>query len=783
MQKNRYKYERDGQIEFFDAYGIDYRNEPVLAQNTDGIYHGNLLEFKLSINNTDVVLSQAIKYLSHLRISGQPVPSRILLIDLNGTTVYEYASSDYQDFIECPYSGAASKDNDTFHGHAEPKATYDYANSEGLLSVMQLLVNKPADGDTEAIYNGNPASWYLPVHIDENCIVGYASTYYANNAKATKASFVGRNGEIRKPKFLKGVILPYEGQTNERFAYLMDCLNDRLHKKSLGAFYTPPAYAKKAAELVKRAIDGVPDGNDYVIIDRCAGTGNLEEALVGLHDRNGDEVVSHCIISTLEYFEYKVLSEKLGDKVRAIIPSDDKDIVFKDGKIANADAMSQEYVTNAIVKRYVDDPHCTIIMLENPPYRDTGSNSSDGISGNKQDCFVLDEMVKDGVMGVKLRELSTRFIWSAWHHYLRDEHDSYVVFSPVKYFKMDGLCDKECVDGFLLNRKHFHATESSISCILWKDVDADYDDVTLHAYDIDGKGETRYVKDVIIRKVHEPSLNRFYDQRAFPDDETNGIRCNLDGTERTSTHGIAGTPLYNRNIVAYIRASSSNFDPLSRQLLRCEEYDAKGFFVRDDNVLNALPLWVAKNMPMDDWYEKGIYVTSADGKDAYKGDADFLKSCLIYACLSNQNKCLSMTGSDGRFYRNELCLDTTNGDTVASTLLHDLSLDDDEEELIENWHLLLRKAQKVCTMPSTPAGCVRKCELTQSSVYDSRLTYGVYQITRELNTSYQVTNGRNAKTVYDHPMLNTYLTTIRTLLKQYYLKHIKGGMFRYELVK
>ena len=61
-----------------------------------------------------------------------------------------------------------------------------------------------------------------------------------------------------------------------------NCLHDRLSKKDLGAFYT--------AELVQMAVDRVPDGNDYIILDRCAGTGNLEAALIGLKDKNGDEV-------------------------------------------------------------------------------------------------------------------------------------------------------------------------------------------------------------------------------------------------------------------------------------------------------------------------------------------------------------------------------------------------------------------------------------------------------------------------------------------------------------
>jgi type I restriction-modification system DNA methylase subunit len=76
----------------------------------------------------------------------------------------------------------------------------------------------------------------------------------------------------------------------------MDCLNDPQHKKELGAFYTPKEYCKLAVNFVREAISKVPKGNDYVIIDRCAGTGNLEVCL-------SDEELSHTIVSTYELKE------------------------------------------------------------------------------------------------------------------------------------------------------------------------------------------------------------------------------------------------------------------------------------------------------------------------------------------------------------------------------------------------------------------------------------------------------------------------------------------------
>ena len=124
--KKQYTVERVGQMEFFDNYRVPYNDDAsVLVDNTDGVYHGNILEFKLNINNTGKVLFQAIKYLSKMRIKGESVPARILLIDLNATKVYVYNSIDYIDDIQKVYIGAASKDNDAFAKDITPVAEYD----------------------------------------------------------------------------------------------------------------------------------------------------------------------------------------------------------------------------------------------------------------------------------------------------------------------------------------------------------------------------------------------------------------------------------------------------------------------------------------------------------------------------------------------------------------------------------------------------------------------------------------------------------------------------------
>lgn len=760
-----YKTEREGQMEFFDNYGIPYIDDAsVLVDNTDGVYNGNIIEFKLSINNLNRVLFQAIKYLSKMRVKGESVPATILLVDLNSTTVYAYKSEDYRDEIQKVYTGAASKNNEGFvAGKYDQKL--DYSNMLESAEVKKLLKGKKVC----------PDEMYMPVDIDESCIVGWAERYYREKPSASKGDFLGDDtgtavkmtGEIRDPRHFKGLINPYTGKSNEKFKYLMDCLNDRLSKKDLGAFYTPVAYAKKAAELVQIAVDRVPDGNDYIILDRCAGTGNLEAALIGLTDKNGDELIEHCVVSTYEYYEYKVLSERIGDKVRDIIPPSEANVVYENGKVANADAMSKEFIENPLIKRYVDDDKCTIILFENPPYRDASAanKTKESNSATKQ-SFVANEMAKKKNSFVNtntstVRDLTNQFVWSGVEYYLRKPTDSYVLFSPVKWWKSCGIVSLTMSKGFVFNRRLFHASESAITCCLWLNIPDDKTDkIKLTGYEttcFDSSTE------ITISKCYK-TLSEYYQKKVYGLETV--VFCESDGTE-TKGRRCDGKSYYSDEIICYLTPKGFTLDANNNNLVRMTHYNNRGTYVTKRNYLSMLPLFVAKEYPRDKFYEKGegcVYFTTSDGGDTYTHDPGFLKSCLLYTCVSNQNKCLSFNGSDGRYYRNELCFDTTNGDTAASVDLAKMTLDADEKVLVVLWNNILDEAKK-------------------TENYDSRLTYGVYQITKELNTSKTAGTGKNKKTVYDYPVLNGYLDTLRTMLKAYYKSHITRKMFKYELLK
>ena len=429
--------------------------------------------------------------------------------------------------------------------------------------------------------------------------------------------------------------------------------------------------------------------------------------------------------------------------------------------------MSKDFIENPLIKQYVDDDKCTIILYENPPYRDDVSDNSK----KRKDVTVRGPYVQQELKKVlsalpnsnisTARDLSNQFIWSGFKYYLRQKTDSYILFSPIKYWKSLGLACKKFNSGYLFNRAHFHASASALACILWENEDDYNEKIVVDAYDIKNN-KSIFIKPIVLQKCHKAFLP-FFDKRKDSKDIPTEVYCERNG-EQTRGRKCDGVSYYNNNIIAYLQVQGYSIDAKHVCLTRETTYNIRGFYLRKDTYLKACPLFTAKLYGQDEWYERDVFFNTSDGGDAYTYDKDFLKSCLIYTCLSNQNKCLSFTGSDGRYYRNELCFDTTNGDTVASVDLARMSLDEEEKELLKLWKDILEEAKK-------------------TKEYKKELTYGVYQITKELNTSQKIGSGKSKKTVYDYPILNGYLEALRINLKKYYKSHITEKMFKYELLK
>jgi hypothetical protein len=773
---DRFAFEREGQLDFYNRVlprvdpSLDI--EDILADNTDGVINGNLLEFKLNVVDLNSVLFQCVKYLSAMRVKGKPVPSNILIIDLNAATLWVYRSSDYLAAVERLYSGGASKDNSGFIGGAVAETLRYAAYPQDTARLVALLKENN----------------FTKIHIDENCIVGWAEHFYRAKPTARKEDFLGDDtgrhkkiGEIRRPVIFADYLIPYTGKTNVKFNYLMDKLNDYLLKKNLGAFYTASLYAEKSLELVRKAIARVPAGNDYIILDRCAGTGNLESGMT-------NDELSHTIVSTVEYYEYKVLQELLGSRIREIIPPIETADTFNAGLVTGADALSREYIDSPVIRQYIDDPNCTVILFENPPYAETTSAEHQrrgaGVrsSATWKTSYAVTEMkidIKGKVNGSPSNDMGNAFIWSGFKYYLRQPTDSYIVFSPVKYWKSQHLVNKRFLSGFAFNRRHFHTNiDACIMCALWSNEDDETaKDLMLVGYDIVSGKLREHPETLPVKRINKIFSQTYYDKRTF-DDSHDGIASALNGEEFSEQRRIRIRKVYNDNIIGYMVANGSNFDnpDINTTLLRTGQYNGNGFYVRRDNYLEKLPLFAAGRYITYNkaWTERARIMKSADGSAAFARDVasgklkSFLLKCLLFTCLEMQNHMRTFTGSDGRFYRNELCFDATNGETLALRDILSLPMNDAEKALAAQWGTILQYAKQ--TKPNE-----------RGSGYDPALTYGVYQIYAELDTSY--TDETTGKTIYDNVELHTALTALKELVKTYYNTEIVPVLFEYEFVK
>ena len=761
----KYSVELEGQIEFYEQYlkivNPELTFDDIFRNNTDGILNGNLLEFKLNITDLNACLLQTIKYLSAMRVKGEPIPANILLVSLNTGTVYVYHSKDYLAHIEKIYVGGASKKNVGFFA-SDYISKLKYVEDENdEYSLIQLLKE----------------NFYTKINIDENCIVGWAEKYYRENPQARKSDFIGDNtgkvkiiGEIREPIKFRDYIFPYKGKDNVRFQYLMDKLNDTLQKKNLGAFYTPEPYVKKSLELVREAIKRVPEGNDYIILDRCAGTGNLEKTMT-------EEELSHCIVSTIEYYEYKVLLELLGSKVRYIVPPIEKEDTFNMGLVRGADALSEEYVKNPVIKSYIDDPNCTIILFENPPYAETTSLEHQRMkqaatSSTWKNSFVVKEMKKE-VKGAVSNDLGNAFIWSAFKYYLRQATDSYIVYSPVKYWKSQHLINKEFIDGYAFNRRHFHTNiDACIMCALWSNIDKDIKSINITGYDIINDKLLSTPVDLSVNRVYELYSMRYYNKKNFKNASYDGILIGLNGLEADKSVKMRIKPLYSADILGYLVADSVGFDnpDAKSSLLVAGRYNGNGCYISKDDYLDKLPMFCASRYITynREWTERARIMKSADGADKFFSDvksgklSQFLLKCLVFTCFEMQNHMRSFHGTDNRFYRNELCLDTTNGETLASRDLKRLNASFKESELFSIWETIFKWAKK-------------------TNNYNKELTYGVYQIFAELNTF--TTDEETGESKPDYPELNGNLKLLKQKIKEYYNSEIVPTLFEYEFLK
>ncbi len=767
--------EMDWQIDFYNKLKeIDW-SIPKIEDNTDWVIRWTIIEFKTTIPNTNKVLFQAIKYLSRMRNLGKKIPSKILLISLNNQKAFWFKSIDFLNEIETQYIWWASKNNENFSTNIKPQ-TIEYKNN--LIEIINLLKNND----------------FIKVHVDKNNIVWLSKSYYQIindwsqqmkiEKKYHKLELVD---ELVEPKYL--YVFPYAQNKEEiyekskiEFPWLIDCLNDKFLQKELWAFYTPDPYVKKATELLRIAISKIPKWNDYIILDRCSWTGQLENFLTA-------EELSHCVLSTYETWEWNVLYNKFIDKVRLIIPPE---VSAENSLVEGWDALSRHFIfwersnleplkesyKNCIkqLNDYVSDPKCNIIIFENPPYRDTIAENIDKNKTKVNNNFVYEEFKKNWTNQASHRDIANLFIWSAFEYYLKKENDFLLLFSPIKYWKSLNLVNKKFIKWYWFNRKKFHAkSQSFLGCILWQNINTNLEEITLKAYDIENNKIKDIEKNILIKKVNN-RFNEYNDKRPF-DNDAKWICCESNWLE--SLKICKKEPKYNKNIIWYLVAIwwwvEAKHINLTICIYKTALEQSFWFYLRSDNFVDKLPLFCAKLYPQENWYERDVYFTTADRWEDYLEDKDFLKSCLIFTCLSQRNKCLSFDWSDKRFYKNELCL---YQNTLSDEKLKEFSLNRIDKFILELWNYILEEAKK-------------------TSNFNSKYTYWLFQIIQQLNTyiyewkSYtkdeikdlKLTKNEKKLVSIEYIDLNTKIDELKKVLKEFYKKEIEPKLFEYELLK
>ncbi|MGY6172552.1 hypothetical protein ACW95P_04360 [Candidatus Mycoplasma pogonae] len=597
--------------------------------------------------------------------------------------------------------------------------------------------------------HSNEMSWSTPeeflIHkdelegwIDEYSIVSWNNKFCEKFKKATKEDV---KKEFINPQYLKIKPFNWEKQIelekkdrnkNNWLTFNMNLLGNSLLKKKLGAFFTPDIYVEEATKMLRKAITHVPKGNDYIILDRCAGTGNLQKFLT-------QEELSHCVLNTYDYTEWATLKGIYGERVRMLIPPTNE-YRNEEGLLTNGDALSESFINYKPLNDLINNPKMTIIMLENPPFSEpTGETTRSKTSFKINDIFVK-KMMKEDKNNNNIKygsqaysnDIANLFIWSAFKYYLKKANDSYILFSPIKYWKTQHIVDKIVLDAFLCNRKFFNTTSSSgVSLIHWQNINDSNDSINFRTL------ENKLIK---VRKIYR-NINKIFDKsKEVKDDNYDLIIISSQGTP----------DFKNGNLINYKINKHVTF-----RKYKIEE------------AYNYLPLWVVNNYKAKDYTEKEIIIKSSDGYDEYMKDKEFLKSCFIWSSLTHKNQCISDLEKNlvNPFGLNQ----ESKADKIYKKLLLSKNslIDNDDRKIIELWKEILSQAKK-------------------KPEYNPNLIYGLMQIDKEINLIIPTGNfTKDNKPIYKHKYndLDILISELKKNLNEYYDKKIKNKLFKYQLIK
>jgi len=695
----KYNSEIEGMIDFWNEIGLD----PDYELNTDGRFNGNLIEFKLVFQDLRKHKEQIKRYIRAYNSCALPIPKYSYLISIN-------------------------------------ERKYIKINNENGSEVESGDYFDATDFKEEFLSQNE----YIKGWIDEYSIRSYNNKICREYKNFFKSKESVKN-EFINPQYLNikpfdwNKQLEFEENNNDSVGWLhfnMNLLGPALLQKQLGAFFTPDIYVKISTEMVREAIQRVPEGNDYIILDRCAGTGNLEKFFT-------EEELSHCVLNTYDYTEWATLKGLYDGRVKMIIPPTHQSIDYNNGLLLYGDALGEDFhkfcfgskktglfdevyaEQSKQLSTWLKDEKMTIIMLENPPFVEPQGGASQGKA-----TFSIKNKYMYKVMGREHfdtknvnRATENLFIWSAFKYFLKQPTDSYILFSPIKYWKSQHIIDKKFVRGYICNRENFNASEGGILLIEWINENSNNSELKVSS-DLGNR---------IIRKIKTNPAVLLKDSESNKD--AIAWLFNLSNIPKND----------NGKIVNIVNESYRKVQ--------------KAYKLAEDNILTQIPLWLANCYDYKDYTEKEVIMKTGDLLDKYVEDKEFLTNAFVWATLSNRNKCVSNNRISNQF----CILQKTRSDKI----LKNLKLNRNNKKLIKLWGNILKLAKA-------------------ADEYNENWTYGLYQIENDINIkigsgTYNKKGEEIMKPKYRK--LDEQISLLKSELKSYYDEVLKPKLFEYELLK
>lgn len=412
---------------------------------------------------------------------------------------------------------------------------------------------------------------------------------------------------------------------------------DKRIRQKTGSFYTPRYCVEKSTEYLRECIRRVKT-KDYIILDRFAGEGNLERLLT-------DDELSHVVMNTIQPEERETLRFLFGGKIRKLYEP--------------TDALSKEFIEDEYLQGIVNDPDCTVILLENPPYVSSVSIENQKAGKAKAASWrngYIGKMLSDSK--VPSRDIVNACIWTGFEIY---RPEFYIVYAPIKYWKADHIIDKKALYGFIADRKDFGASIGTVSCICWtseSNTDKDYC-LNLEAFDHDKKisqlaqafaqagqplninnspNAPRITTGITARRIWS-NITDCYPK--YPDSPN--LLCHDHSVDYSGnfTSQAVCAPLAP---FCYLLCNSTEFNNprLHVGLFSHKLIHGGGAYLTAGNYRTYLPLFCAgeyAEVISDEFYTYGFRMKSADGWEAYRQDVDdgklegFLDDCLVFSCI------------------------------------------------------------------------------------------------------------------------------------------------------